>query len=171
MNILHFVVRQTLVSRIHTEGQSLIVTYDASKDEVQISTLLGVRVDSFGCNALVALLLSADQSVLLMLTLEGDLLALDLNEKGRTQTTTYNKSYSLHKTGGTTLALSNDKLLLAVGFGKQIQLFQIRSGKPVRPLQMFEFDAAVQAICFTDDGLGIRVVTQSSVVILQNNDD
>ncbi len=172
MTVLHFVVRQTLPSQFHVEGKSLLVTYDPDKKEVQLSTLLGERIDSIQVQDLVALLVSEDESVLLMLTQDGWVRALDLDEKGHTKSPMYNQDFAApRREGASAVALSGDKTLMAIGFEKSVQLFQIRSEKVPRPLQVFEFNATVTSVRFTDDGLGLRVVTKSSVVVLHDNDD
>ncbi len=170
MSTLFFEICKKLPSSsVHTEGKSLLVTYDETEKELQISTLEGNRVDSIQCDALVAVMLSSDESLLLMLTKDGSVLALDLNEKGHTKSPMYNQSFSVKKTGGSTLALSNNKSLLVIGFGKQIQFFEIQVGKVVRPLQVIDLDSNVTSIRFADDDLGLRVITESAVVLVRNN--
>ena len=172
MDILHYVQQRELPCAVHAEGRSLFVSYDQGKREVTISTPAGVRIDSVQTDPVAALLLDADQSVLLMLLEDGSVRALDLDEKGRTRTPMFNQAYAMRQQAGSgCLALSEDRSLLVVGAGKRIQFFQIRPGKSPRPLQEFTLQSPAKSMRFTDGGKTLRVITETSIVVLADNGD
>lgn len=170
MNILHFVLKRAVATKVYTEGESLLAMYDPHNNEIEIVSMSGERIDSVPTqDDIVALALAQDESMLLFLNKEGWVRALELNERGATRSFNFNQHYCLRQPTASCLTLSSSKEFLAVGYSNGLQLYQIRSDKSPRALQRFEFTSPVTSIRFVSD-LCLRVITENSVIFLEDND-